>query len=163
MVYYRWFCIIKISFYTIKEDVLFMKVAVIDGKGGGIGSKIVERLKSLKNKNLEIIVLGTNSQATANMLKSGADDGATGENAIVWMSNKVDIIIGPIAIMVANAMMGEVSPAMANAIASSAAEKLLIPINKCNINILGVEDKNLSFYFDEICEKIKIKIDENKP
>lgn len=137
-----------------------MKIAVIDGKGGGIGRQIVERLKSLKNNNLEIIVLGTNSQATANMLRAGADDGATGESAIAWMSNKVDIIIGPIAIMVANAMMGEVSPKMAYAIASSDAEKLLIPINKCNINIVGVEDKKLSFLFDEIYEKVKIKIDE---
>lgn len=136
-----------------------MKIAVIDGKGGGIGRQIVERLKSLKNDKLEIIVLGTNSLATANMLRAGADDGATGENAIAWMSNKVDIIIGPIAIMVANSMMGEVSPNIACAIASSQAEKLLIPINKCNINIVGVEDKKLSFLFDEIFEKIKRKID----
>ena len=109
-----------------------MKIAVIDGKGGGIGRQIVERLKSLKNDDLEIIVLGMNSQATTNMLKAGADDGATGENAIVWMSNKVDIIIGPIAIMAANAMMGEVSPKIAE-----------------------VENKKFSFLFDEICDKVK--------
>ncbi|EOD00286.1 DUF3842 family protein [Caldisalinibacter kiritimatiensis] len=132
-----------------------MKIAVIDGKGGGIGRQIVERLKSLNNDDVEIIVLGTNSQATTNMLKAGADDGATGENAIVWMSKKVDIIIGPIAIMVANAMMGEVSPKMAEAIASSEALKLLLPINKCNINVVGVEAKKLSSLFDEICEKVK--------
>ncbi len=132
-----------------------MKIAVIDGKGGGVGRQIVERLKSLKSDDLEIIVLGTNSQATTNMLKAGADDGATGENAIVWMSNKVDIIIGPIAIITANAMMGEVSTKIAEAVASSNALKLLLPINKCNINIIGVENKKFNLLFDEISDKLK--------
>jgi NAD(P)-dependent dehydrogenase (short-subunit alcohol dehydrogenase family) len=137
-----------------------MKIAVIDGKGGGIGRQIVERLKSLKSSDLEIIALGTNSQATANMIKAGADDGATGENAVVWMSSKVDIIVGPMAIIVANAMMGEVSPKMAEAVANSSAMKFLLPINKCNINIVGVEDKKLNSLFDELYNSIKTKLNE---
>ncbi|MFA5523609.1 MAG: DUF3842 family protein [Tissierellales bacterium] len=133
-----------------------MKIAVIDGKGGGIGCQIVERLKSLKNDDIEIIVLGTNSQATANMLKAGGNDGATGENAIVWMSDSVDIIIGPMAIIAANSMMGEISPRMAEAVASSRAKKLLLPVSKCNFEIIGLEGYQLKQLFDEMIKKVKI-------
>ncbi len=133
-----------------------MKIAVIDGKGGGIGCQIVERLKSLKRDDIEIIVLGTNSQATVNMLKAGGNDGATGENAIVWMSDRVDIIIGPMAIIAANTMMGEISPKMAEAIASSKAKKLLLPVSKCNFEIIGLEGYQLKQLFDEMIEKVKI-------
>ncbi|WIV12626.1 DUF3842 family protein [Proteiniborus sp. MB09-C3] len=132
-----------------------MKIAVIDGKGGGIGCQIVERLKSLKRDDIEIIVLGTNSQATANMLKAGGNDGATGENAIIWMSDKVDIIIGPMAIIAANAMMGEISPKMAEAVASSRAKKLLLPVSKCNFEIIGLEGYQLKQLFDELLKKVK--------
>jgi len=100
-----------------------VKIAVIDGKGGGIGCQVVERLKSLNINDKEIIALGTNSQATSNMLRSGAHDGSTGENAIVWMSKKVDIIIGPLAIISAHSMMGEISAKMAEAISGSNARK----------------------------------------
>ena len=136
-----------------------MKIVVIDGKGGGIGSQIVERLKALKNDDLEIIALGTNSQATINMLRAGANDGATGENAIVWMSKKADIIVGPMAIIAANSMMGEISPKMAEAVASSDAKKLLLPISKCNFEIVGLENYQLKQLFDELIEKIKEYID----
>lgn len=136
-----------------------MKVVIIDGKGGGIGSQIVERLKALRNNDLEIIVLGTNSQATINMLRAGANDGATGENAIVWMSKKADIIVGPMAIIAANSMMGEISPKIAEAVASSDAKKLLLPISKCNFEIVGLENYQLKQLFDELIEKIKEYID----
>lgn len=132
-----------------------MKIAVIDGKGGGIGSQVVERLKSLKSNDIEIIALGTNSQATLNMLKAGADDGATGENAIIWMSGKVDIIIGPLAIISANSMMGEISPKMAEAVSSSNAKKLLLPVSKCNIEIIGLESLQFKTIFNELTEAIK--------
>lgn len=137
-----------------------MKIAVVDGKGGGIGSQVVERLKSLKNNDIEIIALGTNSQATSNMIKSGADDGATGENAVVWMSSKVDIIIGPLAIISANSMMGEISPKMAEAIASSDAKKLLLPLSKCNMNIIGLKDLQFKTMFSELLETVKKILDE---
>jgi len=137
-----------------------MRIAVIDGKGGGIGCQIVERLKSLKRDDIEIIVLGTNSQATANMLKAGGNDGATGENAIVWMSDKVDIIIGPMAIIAANSMMGEISPRIAEAVASSRAKKLLLPVSKCNFEIIGLEGYQLKQLFDKLIERVREILEE---
>lgn len=137
-----------------------MKIAVIDGKGGGIGCQVVERLKSFNGSDFEIIALGTNSQATSNMLKAGADDGATGENAIAWMSKKVDIIIGPLAIISANSMMGEISPKMAEAIASSNARKLLLPVSRCNIDIIGLDNMQFKTIFNELTDFIKKILDE---
>lgn len=137
-----------------------MRIAVIDGKGGGIGSQVVERLKSLKNDDIEIIALGTNSQATSNMLKSGADDGSTGENAVIWMSSKVDVIIGPLAIISANSMMGEISSKMAEAVSSSNAKKILLPVSKCNIDIVGLNDMQFKTMFNELLEKIKELLNE---
>jgi hypothetical protein len=132
-----------------------MMIAVIDGKGGGIGCQIIERLKSLKIDDLEIIALGTNSQATFNMLKAGANDGATGENAVVTMSTKADIITGPLAIIAANSMMGEISPKMAEAVSSSSARKLLLPVSKCSIDIIGLENYQLKTLFNELAEAVK--------
>lgn len=137
-----------------------MKIAVIDGMGGGIGSQVVERLKSLKNNDIEIIALGTNSQATSNMIKSGAKEGATGENAIAWMCKKVDIIIGPLAIIAANSMMGEISPKMSEAVASSSAKKLLLPVSKCNIDVIGLENMQFKTIFNEMISTIKKILDE---
>ncbi len=137
-----------------------MKIAVIDGMGGGIGSQAVERLKSLNSNDIEIIALGTNSQATANMLKSGAHEGATGENAISWMCQKVDIIIGPLAIIAANSMMGEISPKMSEAIAGSPAKKLLLPVSKCNIEVIGLESLQFKTIFNELTVAIKKIIEE---
>lgn len=137
-----------------------MKIAVIDGMGGGIGSQAVERLKSLSINDIEIIALGTNSQATSNMLKSGAHEGATGENAISWMCQKVDIIIGPLAIIAANSMMGEISPKMSEAIASSSARKLLLPVSKCNIDVIGLENLQFKTIFNELTIKIKKILEE---
>lgn len=139
-----------------------MKIAVIDGMGGGIGSQAVERLKSLNSNDIEIIALGTNSQATANMLKSGAHEGATGENAIAWMCQKVDIIIGPLAIIAANSMMGEISPKMSEAIASSPARKLLLPVSKCNIDVIGLESLQFKTIFNELTIKIKKILEERE-
>lgn len=139
-----------------------MKIAVIDGMGGGIGSQAVERLKSLNNNDIEIIALGTNSQATANMLKSGAHEGATGENAIAWMCQKVDIIIGPLAIIAANSMMGEISPKISEAIASSSARKLLLPVSKCNIDVIGLESLQFKTIFNELTIKIKKILEERE-
>lgn len=137
-----------------------MKIAVIDGMGGGIGSQAIERLKSLNSNELEIIALGTNSQATANMIKSGAHQGATGENAISWMCQKVDMIIGPLAIIAANSMMGEISPKMSEAIASSPARKLLLPVSKCNIDVIGLENLQFKVIFEELTKTIKKILEE---
>jgi hypothetical protein len=112
-------------------------ICVIDGQGGGIGAAIIKRLKALVEEHVEIIALGTNAIATAQMLKARANRGASGENAIVVTAPQVDIIIGSVGIVMADAMMGEVTPRIAAAIASSPAKKLLIPISQENVVIIG--------------------------
>ncbi|MHB1484368.1 MAG: DUF3842 family protein [Saccharofermentanales bacterium] len=119
-----------------------MKIAVIDGQGGGIGREIVEKLRKRLPDDIEIIALGTNSVATTSMIKAGAARGATGENAIIHNAAKADIILGVIGIIAANSMMGELTKEMAAAVTQSDALKILIPINRCNIEIAGV-DKNM--------------------
>ncbi len=131
-----------------------MRIAVIDGQGGGMGRTIVEKLKSKYADAIDIIALGTNALATATMLKAGADEGATGENAIVYNSSKADIIVGPIGIIAANSMLGELTPAMASAIAESPARKVLIPMNKCNIQVIGVAEAPLLQYIDEAVKMV---------
>ena len=132
-----------------------MKIAVVDGQGGGIGKAIVERFRRAFEGKIEIIALGTNSLATSLMLKSGADEGATGENAIVYNAARVDIIVGPVGIISANALLGELTPLMANAIAESEAKKVLIPLNRCNVIVTGVENKPLPQYIDEAVEIVR--------
>lgn len=134
-----------------------MRIAVIDGQGGGIGKAIVEKIRKEFEEKIEIIALGTNSLATSLMLKAGANEGATGENAIVFNASRVDLILGPIGIICANSLLGELSPLMAKAIAESQAQKVLIPLNKCNVIVAGVESKPLPHYIDDIIEILKTK------
>jgi hypothetical protein len=134
-----------------------MRIAVIDGQGGGMGKAIVEKIRKEFEDKIEIIALGTNSLATSLMLRAGANEGATGENAIVFNASKVDIILGPIGIICANSLLGELTPLMAKAIAESQAQKILIPLNKCNVIIAGVESKPLPHYIDDAIEILKTK------
>jgi hypothetical protein len=134
-----------------------MNILVIDGMGGGIGKAIIEHIKNELN-NLEITAVGTNSIATSAMLKAGANYGATGENAVVFNCTKADFIIGVIGIIFANAMHGEISPKMAEAVSSSAAHKILLPIDKCNVSVLGVADKPVQSYIGDITQKIKERV-----
>lgn len=127
-----------------------LRIAVIDGKGGGLGKAVCERLQKYKVHNIEVLALGTNSFATTAMLKAGAMDGATGENAICHMAMQVDLIIGPMAILVANSMMGEISPQMAGCIAASPAHKLLLPLQKCNMSVVGVKELTMTGMLDEL-------------
>lgn len=132
-----------------------MKVAVIDGQGGGIGKAIVEKLRKELPENIEIIALGTNALATMQMLKAGANEGASGENALVYNVGKVDVIVGVLGIIVSNAMMGELTPLIARAISESPAKKVLIPLNRCNIDIVGVKSEPLPHYIDYAVSMIK--------
>jgi hypothetical protein len=133
-----------------------LRIAVIDGQGGGMGKAIVEKLRSEFGETIEIIVLGTNALATALMIKAGANEGASGENAIIFNSSRVDIIVGAIGIIAANSMLGEFTPLMAKAIAQSPAKKVLIPLNKCNIQIAGVKSEPFPHYIDDAIGLIKV-------
>ena len=133
-----------------------MNILVIDGMGGGIGRAVIEKLVQLDGIN--IIAVGTNSIATSAMIKAGAKNAATGENAIIFNAQKADCIIGVIGIIAANSMHGEVSPAMAQAVATSPAHKILIPIDKCNITIAGIQEKPSGTYIDAAFEEIKRKL-----
>jgi len=132
-----------------------MKIGVIDGQGGGIGKHITEKLRKHLPEDVEIIALGTNALATTAMLKAGANDGATGENAIAYMADKVDIIVGSVAILAANAMLGELTPKMAEAIANSNARKVLLPINRSGIEIIGVVNEPLPHQIEKLVYLIK--------
>ena len=135
-------------------------ICVIDGQGGGIGSAIVKRIKEEFGERVEIIALGTNSIATAAMMKARANRGATGENAIVRMAPQADYIIGPISIVMANAMMGELTPVMAEAIASSPASKMLLPLSQEKVTIIGVTSQPLPHLVEDlIVKELKEKID----
>lgn len=131
-----------------------MRIAVVDGQGGGIGRAIVEKIKAAMPE-VEVLALGTNSAATGQMIRAGADDGATGENAIVHNMKYVDVVVGVIAIINANSMMGELSPKMAQAIGESRAFKVLLPINRCNIHVVSVEDAPLSAHLDNAVKAIR--------
>lgn len=120
-----------------------MKILVIDGQGGRIGRLFIEGLKQ-QAPQLYITAIGSNSIATASMLKAGADEGATGENPVVLNSALADIIVGPIGIVLSNSLLGEITPRMAEAVASSRAKKLLIPINRCNNTVIGTQPLSLS-------------------
>jgi hypothetical protein len=132
-----------------------LKIAVIDGQGGGIGSLIVKRLKDEFSDSIEVIALGTNAAATTAMMKSRANKGATGENAIIWNSDKVDMLVGPLSIAFPNAMLGEVTEKMATAIVSSPAQKLLLPLNQEGIEIAGINREPLPHLIEHVISKIK--------
>jgi hypothetical protein len=139
-----------------------VKIAVVDGQGGGIGSLIVRRLRDEFGDEIEILALGTNSAATSAMMKSRSNKGATGENAIVWNANKVDMIIGPLSIVLPNAMFGELTPKMAEAIASSDAKKILLPLNQEGIDVIGVEKEPLPHMIEKLIDTIRHEIGKEK-
>lgn len=114
------------------------RICVIDGQGGGIGAILIKYIKEAYTETVELIGLGTNAIATAQMLKAGANRGASGENAIVQTVRTADLIIGPISITWANAMLGEVTPRMAEAVTSSPAPKILLPLTQEPVTIVGV-------------------------
>lgn len=131
-----------------------MKVIIIDGQGGKIGTMLVKQLKQYW-PDLKLLAIGTNSIATAAMLKAGAEQGATGENPVVYNCLDADIIIGPIGIVTANSFLGELTPAMAQAIGHSKAQKILVPVNKCCVRVVGIKDLPLGDYIRLAVEEVK--------
>jgi len=123
------------------------KIVVIDGQGGKIGSLLVGRLKAESGQR-EIFAIGTNSIATSAMMKAGADFGATGENPTIVNCRNADVIVGPIGIVVADSLVGEITPVMAVAIGRSNAQKVLLPINRCNNYIVGARDMPINDLID---------------
>ncbi len=132
-----------------------MKIAVVDGQGGGIGATIIKGLRQFVGMEVEILALGTNSVATSRMMKAGANKGATGENAIVRTCEGVDLIIGPVGILMANAMMGELTPNMACAVSSSRAKKILLPLTQENVKIVGVSAEPLPHLVQQVIDSVK--------
>ncbi len=130
-----------------------IRFCIIDGQGGGIGAAIIKKLREKFNESLDIIALGTNAIATSQMLKAKANRGASGENAIVQTVKHVDLIIGPIGIVMANSMMGEVTPKMAESVTSSPAKKILLPLSQENVEIVGTAAIPLPHLIDELIEK----------
>ena len=129
------------------------KVCVIDGQGGGIGAAIIKKLREKFEERIEVIALGTNAIATAQMLKARANKGASGSNAIVQTVKKADVIIGPLGIIMPQAMMGEVTPLMAEAVCLADAKKILLPLTQENIEIVGVSGLPLPQLVDELLDK----------
>ena len=125
-----------------------MNIVVIDGQSGRMGQLFIERAKNA-GLTCPLLAVGTNSLATAAMLKAGADQGATGENAVLVACRRADVIVGPIGILSADSLLGEVTPAMAVAVGQSEAKKLLLPVNQCSNLVVGVRDMTLSQLMDE--------------
>ena len=136
-----------------------MKIAVIDGLGGGLGSQIVTSFNNTFGNSVKLIALGTNSAATTKMINKGADRGATGENAIRVTVKKVDIITGPLGIIIPNSMHGELTQVMVEAITSSSAARFLLGIKQPHIELIGIrEDTSINDLIDELTEKVELYI-----
>ncbi len=131
-----------------------MNILVIDGQGGQLGGQIIKLLQNNFPKQ-NIIAVGTNATATAAMLKAGAKQAATGENAVVVACRKADVIIGPIGIVVADAMLGEVTPKMAVAVGQADAVRILLPVNKCDNIVVGVSDSSVTEILQDMLVKVK--------
>lgn len=139
-----------------------MKITIIDGQGGKMGKAVIEQLKKA-HPDIKLYAIGTNTIATSAMLKAGADYGATGENPCIVHARDSDIIIGPIGIVLADALLGEITPAIATAIGASKAYKILIPANRCNHYIAGCVNASLGEYIRMVCEKVDIILSGSAP
>ena len=138
-----------------------MNVLVIDGQGGQLGSQLIKTIVS-ELKQLRITAIGTNAVATAAMFKAGAHQAATGENPVVVACKKADVIIGPIGIVIADSMLGEVTPNMAVAIGQADAMRILIPVNKCENLVAGVSSISTKALLEDVVEKLKKQIEESE-
>lgn len=130
-----------------------MEILVIDAQGGGIGKQVVSAIKK-RYPEQRIMAVGTNSAATSAMLKAGADNAATGENAVVVCSRKADVIIGPIGIVIADALYGEITAAMAVAVGQSSAKRILIPVNHCENFVVGVSETSTGALIEKAVDEV---------
>ena len=130
-----------------------MKIVIIDGQGGRLGALLCEGIKRAC-PDLTLLAVGTNAMATAAMMKAGADMGATGENPVVVASRDADVIIGPVGILAADALLGEVTPLMATAVGQSRAEKLLLPMSRCKNRVVGVKPLTMAELVAETIEAL---------
>ncbi|MBS6699373.1 MAG: DUF3842 family protein [Faecalibacterium prausnitzii] len=130
------------------------KVLVIDGQGGGLGRQLVSALAAACPE-AELTAVGTNSLAANAMLKAGASRAATGENAVVVNCRRADVIVGPIGIVIADALLGEITPTMAAAVCQSGAKRVLVPINHCENYVVGVPDQPVSQLVAAAAQKVK--------
>ena len=130
-----------------------MNILVIDGQGGQLGSQLVKAILQ-QMKEVKVMAVGTNANATAAMLKAGAHQASTGENPVVVACRKADVIIGPIGIVIADAMFGEVTPKMAVTVAQADAVRILLPVNKCDNLVAGVPDLSMSTLIDDVMVKL---------
>lgn len=131
-----------------------MKILIIDAQGGGIGKQLVLAVKG-SMPDAVVTAVGTNSAATSAMLKAGADHAATGENAVVVNSRKADVIIGPVGIVIADALFGEITPLMAKAVAQSSGKRILILVNHCDNIVVGVGDLNLNRLIQDVIRELE--------
>lgn len=129
---------------------------MIDAQGGGIGKQIISALKKSSPQQW-ITAVGTNNMATAAMLKAGADEAATGENAVIVCARRADLIIGPVGIVIADSMLGEITPRMAAAVGQSDAERLLIPVNHCSNYIVGVPDLSMGQLIEAVVREVRLR------
>lgn len=131
-----------------------MKIAVIDGQGGGIGRHITTALRDRLPEDVKIYGLGTNAIAMGNILKGGANEAAAGENAIVFMTKRVDLIVGSIAVLVAGSMCGEVTPAMAAAVGEASAQKFLLPINRNGVTVVSTVSEPVPHQIEKLVDLV---------
>ena len=130
-----------------------LHILVIDGQGGGVGRRLIEGIAAAL-PGATLVAVGTNSAATANMLKGGASMGATGENPVVVGCRQADLIAGPTGILMADAMYGEITPAMALAVGASAAQKVLVPVERCSLQVAGVAEMPMAKYIEDAVRRI---------
>lgn len=138
------------------------RILIVDGQGGGVGRQLVENIKK-ECLDCEVIAVGTNAVATQTMLKAGADHAATGENAVIAGCRKASVIMGPVGIVIADSLWGEITPAMAVAIGQADAVRILLPMNQCDNQIVGIEDVSVGRLVQYSMEEIRrIRRSKNK-
>lgn len=132
-----------------------MYIAVVDGQGGGIGRVIIDRVRNEFGNSIEILAIGTNSQATSAMLRAGANEGATGENALICNIDEVDLVLGSLSIILPNSMKGELTAKMAKRVVASKARKILLPIHRNNIDLVGMRSEPLPHLVEDMVVQLK--------